>query len=325
MRPTIRRCCFPVLSTLLALTLLGTTSACGMTHGSVQRPARGAASDPSSGARAVPARGELARHRVTKLLVFVIENHSYGQMRAQMPFTSGLARNFSYATDFHAIRHPSLPNYLAIAGGSTFGVDDDNPPSAHRIHGSSVFGQALHHGRTAGIYADGMPSRCALDNGGDDYAVKHNPWAYFVDERAACRRHDVPLSRLAADVHAGRLPNAGMVIPNLVHDAHNASLAEADAWIRRQVNLIRSGPDWRSGRLAIVITADEDDRNHDNRILTVVAGRSIPKRVVRTPLGHYGLTRLYDDVLGVPRLRHAATAHSMARAFGIRVRAHAHR
>src|SRR4051794_38617798 len=50
---------------------------------------------------------------VSKLLVFVVENHSLTQMRSQMPYTASLAERFGYATDYVAIRHPSLPNYIA--------------------------------------------------------------------------------------------------------------------------------------------------------------------------------------------------------------------
>ena len=50
------------------------------------------------------------------------------------------ARAYGTATNFYAISHPSLPNYLVLAGGSTFGVADDDVPAAHRLHGRSLFG-----------------------------------------------------------------------------------------------------------------------------------------------------------------------------------------
>ena len=297
------------LSLALAAALVG----CGGQHAAATQHAAAAAqlSGATTASRSA---------RVTKLLVFVVENHSLAEMKAQMPYSYGLAKRYAWASNYHAIRHPSLPNYLAIAGGSTFGVTDDASPSAHRIRGRSVFGQALRKGRTATVYADSMTSNCDLSSSGE-YAVRHNPWAYFVGERGACRRHDVPLTRLASDVRNGRLPNAGMVVPNLVHDAHDASLGDADAWLRKQVGMVQQGPDWKRGRLAIVITADEDDGHSGNRVLTVVATPSVAgKGAVGARLTHYSLTRLYDDVLGVARLRHAKGAPSMTRAFGIPVR-----
>jgi hypothetical protein len=263
-----------------------------------------------------PASSAAAPHKIDKVLVFVVENHSLSQMQDGMPYTFGLAKLYSYATGYHAITHPSLPNYLAIAGGSTFGVTDDADPSAHLIKGRSVFGQALAHKRTAKVYAEHMPHRCALTNDGR-YAVRHNPWTYFVGERTACRTYDVRLRRLAQDVSAGHLPNAGLVVPDVCSDAHDCSLATADAWLQKRIQLVMSGPDWKSGRLAIVITADEDDRNHGNQVLTVVVAKTLHHVVVSTPLTHYSLTRFYDDVLGAPYLRKAASAPSLTTAFGI--------
>lgn len=253
---------------------------------------------------------------VTKLLVFVVENHSLDQMREGMPFTARLARRYGYATSYHGVTHPSLPNYLAIAGGDTFGVADDAAPSAHPLRGASVFGRAVRNGSTARLYAEAMDSRCQLESSGT-YAVKHNPWAYFPGERRLCRHDDVPLRRFAADVDAGALPAVGMVIPDLCNDAHDCSLAQADAWLRQRVRRVMNGPDWSSGELAVVITADEDDGAHGNRVLTVVAHPDLSHVVVHARLTHYSLSRSYAEVAGVRPLRHAADARSLLRRFGL--------
>ena len=299
---------------VLALGLAASACAAGGGSGD-QRAAR-----PSEGAASARLSAAAPAHRasaaVTKLVVLVVENHSLAQMRQGMPWTFRQAQRFAYARDYHAIRHPSLPNYLAIAGGSTFGVADDAPPADHPVSGRSVFGQALTRGESAGVYADSMPRRCATSDSGR-YAVRHNPWTYFVDERATCRRLDRPLSALSADVQAGSLPNAGLVVPNTCHDAHDCSLGVADRWMKHTIRTLRSGPDWAAGHLAIVLTADEDDRRSHNRVLTVVMHPSLHGKVVGDRLTHYSLTRLYDDVLGAPHLRKARRAPDMAAAFGL--------
>jgi acid phosphatase len=296
-----------VLTALLSVAVAGlVTSACTVpSH--AQSPAQ---LSPTSARTAVP---------VTKLLVFVEENHSLAQMRAGMPYAASLAEKYGYATGYRAIQHPSLPNYIAIAGGSTYAVQDDAAPSAHRLAGRSVFGQALRNKRTAATYAQGMPVSCGRSNHGA-YAPKHNPWTYFAAERTACVAHDRGMSAFASDAAAGRLPNVGMVVPDLRHDAHDGSLGAADAWFRAQLAKVFAGPDWRSGRLAVVLTADEDDRLSGNTVLTVVIHPSQQHHVVTTPLTHYSLTRLYDEVAGLPYLRNAALAPSMATAFGLPVR-----
>jgi acid phosphatase len=295
---------------VVAATLMLATSCSGTTQGSRPAPNRNAAS------AAAPAAAPTAQ--VTKLLVVIEENHSLTQMQTGMPYTFRLAKRFGYATGYQAITHPSLPNYLAIAGGRTFGVSDDAEPAAHALTGHSVFGQALAHHRTAALYAQSMPTHCATTNS-NPYAVKHNPWAYFVDERRQCKAHDVGMGQFAHDVSAGRLPAVGMVVPDVQHDAHDGTLQQADAWFRSLMGRVFAAPDWRSGHLAVVLTADEDDGSQGNHVLTVVIHPSQHHRVVFRWLSHYSLTRLYDEVAHLPLLNHARTAPSMAKAFGLPV------
>jgi len=295
---------------LMALVLL---AGCGSSGGSSGGAGRGHATTSSP----APSFDRPPVKPVQKLLVVIEENHSLSQMRSGMPYTFSLAQHYGYATDYHALAHPSLPNYLAIAGGQMFGVQDDAPPSAHPVGAPSVFGQALAAGTTAGAYLDAMPAPCAQQDSGS-YAVRHNPWAYFTTERRDCLAHDKPIAALAPDVAAGRLPQVSMVVPDTCHDAHDCPLSTADAWFQRLMTTVTSGPDWRSGHLAVVLTADEDDHdNQGNIVLTTVIHPSQSHHVVSTRLTHYSLTRLYDEVAGLPPLGEAAAAPSMAKAFGL--------
>src|SRR3954451_17026945 len=99
-----------------------------------------------------------------KVMVIVEENHSRTETIANMAHLATWASRYGQATNYRATTHPSLPNYLAIGGGSTLGVSDDNPPSSHSISGASVFGQTLAAGKTAKVYAESMPANCALTN-----------------------------------------------------------------------------------------------------------------------------------------------------------------
>ena len=267
-----------------------------------------------------PARAFVPPGVVTKVLVFIEENHSLSQMKSGMPYAFGLAQRFGYATGYTSIGHPSLPNYIAIAGGQTYGITNDNKPSENPVPGTSVFGQAVASGKTAAAYVDGMTQSCATTNGGSGYAVKHNPWAYFVHERDICQRYDVPVDQLSAAIAQAALPNVGMVIPNVCNDAHDCPLGTADAWFKSWMTKIFNGPDWRSGHLAVVLTADEDDKSSENRVLTVVIHPGQKSNVVTSPLTHYSLTRLLEEVAGAPLLYGAASAPSMTNAFGLPLR-----
>jgi phosphatidylinositol-3-phosphatase len=257
---------------------------------------------------------------VTKVLTIVEENHSLEEMKAGMPFLYSLAQRFSYANNYVAIRHPSLPNYLAIAGGDTFGVTDDAGPASHPLSSQSVFGQAIAQGRTAGVYAESMSGNCT-QSGNGGYAVKHNPWPYFVDERALCNVFDTPETEFAVAVGANALPNAGLLIPNLCNDAHDCSLGTADGWLKNRLPNILASSDFTSGKLAVVVTADEDDNTSGNKVLTVVLHASLDgsHKVVSTALTHYSLSRFYSQTTGASPLRKAAAAPDMAEAFGLTV------
>lgn len=87
--------------------------------------------------------------------------------------------------------------------------------------------------------------------------------------------------------------------------------------MRTQVETVFRGPDWRTGRLAVVITADEDDRGQNNAVLTVVAHPALERAVVTTPLTHYSLSRAYAEVGGFAPKQQAANAPSLLGAFGL--------
>jgi phosphatidylinositol-3-phosphatase len=261
---------------------------------------------------------------VDKVLVIVEENRSIREVSAHMPFLMSQARFYGIAMNYFAISHPSLPNYLALAGGTTFGIADDEDPAVHRLRGPSLFGRLLAAGNTAKTYAESMPSNCARRNHAI-YAVRHNPWTYFHDpaERAACERFDVPLGSpttgaLIDDLTAGNLPTFGLVVPNLCHDGHDCSAAPADDWLRSWLPVIEKSPDFTSRRLAIVVTWDEDDDHSGNHITLAVIHPSLHGKEVATRLDHYGLSASVARVGRIASLRHADKETDVLAAFGLR-------
>lgn len=69
------------------------------------------------------------------VFVIMMENHAYKQVigNPYMPFTNKYAQQVNSATNFYAVGHPSLTNYLEIVGGSNFGIRDDNSPDWHNM------------------------------------------------------------------------------------------------------------------------------------------------------------------------------------------------
>lgn len=241
-------------------------------------------------------------------------------MQASMPYLNGLANTYSYANNYTAITHPSQPNYLAITGGSTFGLTSDINP-APQYSGQSVFGQAIAAGHNAVQYSESMPGNCYQSRSGD-FSVSHAPWQSYADERNLCNAYAVPMGSSSSgamhnDVISGTLPTVGLAVPNNCNNAHNCSLGTADNWLKGWLPQILAGPDYQSGNLAIVILGDEDDGSQGNKVLTVVIHKGDPHRVVTSSLNHYSLSGALSQVSGSSPLRNAASAPSFLGAFGI--------
>ena len=260
---------------------------------------------------------------ITKVLTIVLENHGVAAVTAGMPGLMKLATTYGRTSSYSATTHPSLPNYLDLAGGTTFGVKDDASPVDHPIQGQSVFDLALTSGRTARTYAEAMPAACSLVNSGR-YAVRHNPWTYFSDDasRRACQVGDVPLGdstsgALHDDIAKGTLPNVGFVVPDVCNDAHDCPLATADAWVGGWMSQVLQGPDWQAGRLAVVVTFDEAEVSGENTVLTVVVAPGLHGTVADAALTHESWTRWMSDLVGAAAPGDAGSARSLGAAFGL--------
>jgi hypothetical protein len=79
------------------------------------------------------------------VFVIMMENHGYSQIvgNPNAPFINQLAKSANTATNYFAVAHPSLTNYLEIVGGSNFGVHADNDPDWHNNACSSNLSTAV--------------------------------------------------------------------------------------------------------------------------------------------------------------------------------------
>jgi len=250
-----------------------------------------------------------------------MENHSYGEVigSPSAPYLNALADECGLATNYHAVAHPSLPNYVAATSGSTQGIADDGGPYQHRLRGASLFTLT----RSAASFEEAMPANCAPSSSGL-YAVKHNPEAYYVRDRAACLAHDVPLGRpvsgaLAQALDSGTLPRFSFVTPDLCNDMHDCDVSTGDRWLRTWVSRITSSKTYRSGTTVLVVTWDEDDGSSSNRVATIVVASSVtPGTRSAARFTHYSLLRTTEELLGIQKmLGRAVGAPSMRAAFGL--------
>jgi hypothetical protein len=239
----------------------------------------------------------------------LMENHSYNEIigSSAAPYINSLASQCGLATNYFAVSHPSLPNYIALTSGSTQGITDDNPPSSHPLNVSSIFGQ-LEPGNWRSL-EESMPSNCDQTNSGE-YAVRHNPAAYYTN-LTDCNTQDVPLGS-TPDISA----KFTFVTPNLIDDMHDGTIQQGDTWLSTFVPKLTSSTQYQAGKTAIVITWDEDDSSQSNHVATLVIAPSVtPGTKSATQFNHYSLLRTTEEQLGLPLLANAASATSMRSAF----------
>ena len=252
------------------------------------------------------------------IVIIMFENKEFGTVIGSplMPNYNRLAREYTVLTQYYAIRHPSLPNYIALIGGDTFGIDRncndcfiDAPSLPDLIEAS---------GRTWKTYQEDMPEPCYL---GDThlYVQKHNPFIYFNRIRLdtpRCERTIVPLTQLQADIQAGSLPNFIFITPNLCNDAHDCPLDVADAWLTELLGRLIPALDAKTESYLVVMLFEEGQGNRSCCGLPLEAGGRVPvvlySPLVKngfedpTPYTHYSLLKTISIAWELPLLGHAA-------------------
>lgn len=255
----------------------------------------------------------------TYIVLIILENKEFGTVigNPQMPIFNQLANDYTLLTQYYAIRHPSLPNYLALISGNTQGVISDCTDCFTNAKSLPDLIEAS--GRTWKAYEEDMSSPCQL---GDTltYFQKHNPFLYFNPIRldaARCQAHDVPLSMLQTDIGAGSLPNFMFITPNICNDAHSCGVDIADSWLAGFLTNLVPALDKTGKPYLVILDWDEGQGNHSccglpqddagGRVPVVLLSPQVKNKFQDdTPYTHYSLLKTISASWGLPYLGHAA-------------------
>jgi len=249
------------------------------------------------------------------VFTIVMENHSSGQIlgSADAPFINDLANKNAVAAGYHdAYVHPSEPNYLWMVAGENFGILDDNDPGPSNTIGttSHLADQIEGAGLTWRAYEESMGAPCGLVSQGE-YAAKHDPFVYFSDingwngssftPTARCAGHVVDYSQLAVDLASGQVPDYVFITPNLVHDMHDGTVADGDAWLASEVPAILASAAYRNGG-ALFLLWDEGTNSSDNPPFIAASPNVTPGTVSQTAYDTSSFLLTVQKILGVEAL-----------------------
>jgi phosphatidylinositol-3-phosphatase len=257
-----------------------------------------------------PCNGATAPAQYDHVVWILFENHSYSSIigSSSAPYFNQLTNVCGLATNYNAITHPSLPNYIALTSGSTQGITDDGDPNEHPLNVPSIFSQLPAGGSRS--LEESMPGNCALGGSGD-YVPRHNPETYYTNIRSDCGSYDVPLGS-SADLSA----RFTFITPNVCHDMHDCSVSSGDTWLSNFLPPLLASSQYRGGKTAIFITFDEG--SDSNQVATLIVAPPVHAGArSAAAYTHYSLLRTTEEMLGLGLLGNAGSATSMRAGFGL--------
>jgi hypothetical protein len=263
--------------------------------------------------------------RLDHVFMIFLENEGDGDIvgNSAAPYINRLIDHYGLATSYYAIEHPSDPNYIALFGGQTSGIDADCA-LACTVNAPNLADRIEAVNKTWAFYEETMPAPCYKSDsgpsgsGGSYYTPDLLPWPYFADiadNSARCQAHVLPLTRMAPALASTRTtPNFVWFEADDCDDMEQCGIAPGDTWLSRTLPTILNSPAFRTQRSAVFVTWDEDNNNksfnednQDQRVPLIVipsARSGMLTGPVRDPTyyTHYSLTRTIEQTLGLATL-----------------------
>ncbi len=251
------------------------------------------------------------------VVVILLENHEYGDIvgSASASYVNGtLIPSGRLFTNYYAVSHPSLPNYLALTVGDTCGKDGSDSVSPLCAE-PSIWGQLSSAGIRAAQWSENESAGCSYTSDATGaYVERHDSYAVVAGAHSLSLCGDHTLGTGTASPGVGALvtalqsaspPAYSFVTPNLNDDMHNTNIQAGDSWLAANVPpLLKAGA-------VVIVTFDEGttSTNGGGHVMTVETGPGIPAGAQDgTFYTHYSLLAGIESYFSLPLLGNARTA-----------------
>ena len=304
---------------------------------------------------------------VGTVFVIAMENHNFTQPtnmtspqqifgNPAAPFINSLltpgnpnAAQVSYATAYYNAGlgvHPSEPNYIWAEAGTDFGVRTDADPlpsrtnTFHAIHLTTLLNAAgvswknyeedvqLSASPTNSVSGTGGPLNAYNGSTQYNYAVKHNPMAFFADTSV---QNVYPLSQFFTDLANNAVGRYNWITPDQYNDAHtslsggftyqgihytgdSANIAQGDNFLAQVIPQIMASPAYQNNGV-IVIWWDESEDGDDTVhtvpeivISPLAKGNAYASSV---PMNHSSDIKTWEEIFGLPYLNNPIVASEL--------------
>jgi acid phosphatase len=258
-------------------------------------------------------------------MVIMMENETYSSVigNASLPYLNNtLASHYLVLQQAFAVSHPSLPDYLELLSGSTWGVSSDCSPGPGCQGGTSLPNELDQAGINWAAYLESMPvaGYTGGDTGGADgygnelYAQHHNPFVYFPSLATELTTHVKPLTSMVADLNSADPPAFAWVSPNMLDDMHDGPLSTGDAWLSQEIPAVQATQWYRNGG-AIVLMWDEGQSSDTSGIAgghgghvaeIVISGALYGRPPDAAPVDEAGVLRSIEQTYGLAYLNDSA-------------------
>src|SRR5260370_28817943 len=104
-------------------------------------------------------------------------------------------------------------------------------------------------------YAEGLLYVGYTGGNTGNYLQRHNPLSFFSDvvNDNIQVRNLVPFTQFTIDLTNNQLPDFSFIAPDIIDDAHNGTLAQADAWLKQNIAPLISSPAFQQNGLLLIV------------------------------------------------------------------------
>src|SRR3989449_8556096 len=245
----------------------------------------------------LPAEGtvrELATGNFDQLVVVLMENKNLDEVYGPAAYMTGLADLYSFSEGWASITNPSQPNYIAILGGSTFGITDDG--NHLNLNHPTMVDILENTSKTWKAFAeDASGSGCSLNPPRGEDHFPFLSYTTITNNSARCANL-LPGSYNEVITAFNVGTNFIWLTPNDCNNMHSCPVATGDAWIQSWVpNLLLA----MAGKKAALIIMFDEAYTSPPYIYMSFSGPATNLAYKSTAsYSHYSLLKLIEDVWG---------------------------